>query len=236
MSGIAIKMTTKIERIACWDLDKTIVLAEDLDETLEEEDRENEPWGVRFGIRNVLGKMLERGYVNYLTTNTNAERASGLLDDLDIACYFTRVFSQSELFNYEVKGKGYSVVARRHGLDLKLAKDRMVVIGDNTTRDMSSDIGGVVFINQDEGYKYDAEVVNIIFKKLESLDQSFNIAFQQLYKDARVDCIGKRVVRLNEFSFLMDYVEHESGRFLVPRIYEINAPGFIRKVEQFDKI
>ena len=236
MSGIAIKMTTKIERIACWDLDKTIVLAEDLDETLEEEeDRENEPWGVRFGIRNVLEKMIKRGYVNYLTTNTNAERASRILKANNLMDYFKSVFSHDELFDDNVRGKAYSVVARRHGIDLKLAKDMMLVIGDSRMMDMPSDIGGLVFLNQEDGYKYDAEVVNLILKKLESIDQSFNIAFQQLYKNTLVDCIGKRVVRLNELSFLMDYIEHENGRVLVPRIYEINAHGFIRKVEPIDE-
>ena len=229
-------MTTEIERIACWDLDKTIVLAEDLDETKDEEDVEDEPWGVRFGIRKVLGEMSEkRGYVHYLTTNTNAERASRILKANNLMDYFKSVFSHDELFDDNVMGKAYSVVARRHGIDLKLAKDMMLVIGDSRMMDMPSDIGGLVFLNQEDGYKYDAEVVNLILKKLESIDQSFNIAFQQLYKNTLVDCIGKRVVRLNELSFLMDYIEHENGRVLVPRIYEINAHGFIRKVEPIDE-
>ena len=141
----------------CWDLDHTLV-------GLHAQTGRASDLIARPGIARALERLARRGFRHVVTTGGTHEYAERVLAAAGLRQHFTGIFEGAEID--AGAGKRYRPVARSLGMTDAEASQRLIAVGD-LVYDQPADIGGMVFIHQPNGFRFEGGVVEGVVAMLE---------------------------------------------------------------------
>lgn len=161
----------------CWDLDETLGFFEPVMYTFFGENKPDHvpDISLRPGILELLSSIKLKNYQNFITTAAGSGYAKEALKQTNIRHFFEEVF-----YNSIGHAKRYTPVIEYLGIDVNQARESLIVIGDKAT-DIPADVDGLVFIHQEEGYRFHADAIESLISELLSRgDGKFNTGFERI--------------------------------------------------------
>jgi len=219
-------------KLICWDMDETLGHFRGIAHALRGEEAPPSPYpiGIRCNIAAVLEQMYEEGFVHFITTGGGLNYAGLILELTGLDVYFAEVLADDALYTpEELETNTYE--RKRYGFALDLmefseerAKSDMIIIGD-LHKDAPYDLDGVVFIEHESGFLYDAHLSYLLIHAfLEAGDGSFNKGFNALYRQDETVSINNNI----QFKTEIRYFRGND----TPTIYSINAEDYIKRLEE----